>query len=732
MPAFLSHHRRSVGLVLTLAVSMALIQGGRAQLSGQNAARTPDETIEIEAGDVFEILAKSDDPTAEAVWVLTQDRTFIEATRNAVFRTRQIQPGEYLLDGTIREPMLDRDIRRIFLLRIVPHVPKDPTNTPPQTGEIVSTMPRSEQGVITLPENFHVVRFTPDPAITAHFAVVLDAAAAQASPDNIDTYSYSEASPLFVWFAEPRDRTMELAIQRKDGSVSRTQVKLKIGEPENLISSQGIIASARSDGSVKFALQAPPLPGVQAIALWDFGDGTQSLLLSPAHKYARNGTFTIRVSVRDIMNGNILGGAQTTINVTGIDETGSGATTVSSSSSSAQNSAQSSSSSAPATGGSSDGFFATLWDRLNSAFVRTILIVVGIIVILGLLVLVATRLLRRSRLDKTLEDAESLLLKKNAVQSVIDAPAAPLQVKRAPKTEEVAPEVLDTEDHPVVRETPPISTEPHIDESAAPSWLKKGLTGSSTPVAEEPAPAPEPIQEPVPEPAPEPVVEPPVAEPAVEEVSTPSWMMPPEETPAPPTIEESAPPVAEPAPTVATEPTPVIEPVVAPEPIVEPVPQPESVVSPEPIAPATPAPTPARPKDDARAEREREKRRLKRQRYRQNLKKREQEKKAAAPVSTPAETEPSVSIQTPVSAPIDAPVPSPVLPPENFAEELPAAQPEHELPAAKAASELPAPAPAAELPSAPSLSEPPATPTNSDEDVKFIIRADNVGDDQNA
>jgi hypothetical protein len=485
--------------------------------------------------------------------VLTQDRTFIEATRNAVFRTRQIQPGEYLLDGTIREPMLDRDIRRIFLLRIVPHVPKDPAAAGSNNGEIVATMPRNEQGVITLPENFHVVRFTPDPAITAHFAVVLDAAAAQASPDNIDTYSYSEASPLFVWFAEPRDRTMELAIQRKDGSVSRTQVKLKIGEPENLISSQGIIASARSDGSVKFALQAPPLPGVQAIALWDFGDGTQSLLLSPAHKYARNGTFTIRVSVRDIMNGNILGGAQTTINVTGIDETGSGATTVSSSSSSAQ----SSSSSAPATGGPSGGFFSTLWDRLNSAFVRTILIVVGIIVILGLLVLVIMRLLRRSRLDKTLEDAESLLLKKNAVQSVIDAPAAPLQVKRAPKAEEVTPEVIDTEDHPVVRETPPSSTEPHIDEAAAPSWLKKGLSGSSTTPAEESAPAPESEPEsepePVPEPVAEPLPEPPSTEPAPEEASTPSWMQAPEETPAPPATEPVA-SVVEPTPVILSEP----------------------------------------------------------------------------------------------------------------------------------------------------------------------------------
>lgn len=731
-----SARRHYWGLSLALVLAVMVSHGGTAQVTGQ-AGRTPDEVIEIEAGDVFEILAHSDDPTASAVWVLTQDRAFIEASRSNMFRTRQVKPGEYLLDATITEPMLDSETRRIFLLRIVPHTPVDPAVPTVQPGEIVVTTPRARQNVVTLPKNFHVLRFEPDRSDTAHFAVVLDATASQAQPDNLDTYSYSEASGLFVWFARPRDRTMEVAIQRKDGTIARGKLQLKIGEEENIVSSQGILANAREDGTVRFALQTPPLD-THVLALWDFGDGTQSLLMNPAHRYARDGTYVVRVSVRDIMNGKVLNTAQTIINVTGIDErTGTGSTTVSSSSSSAQ-----SSSSVESTGGSGAGFFSTILDRLNSGFVRIILAIVGIIVLLGLVVLVIMRLLSRSKLDKTLETAESLLMKQNAAQAVIDAPAAPLQVKRAPKTEELTTEVIDAEDHPVVREAPPTSTEPHIDESAAPTWLKKGLGSAATEPVVEPAPEPEPMVEPVPEPVPEPEPEP-IPEPE---------------------------PVVVPEPVMQAEPEPVVEPV--PAPIAEPTPVPEPMVAPEPepiAAPvaAAPAPTPAKPVDDAKAEREREKRRLKRQRYRQNLKKREQEKKVTAPtpvaapepiVDTPTpdpviEPQPQTVItsESPVVDPVmtsepnpsPSPSPSPTsLPPENFAEELPAAQPSSELPAAKASSELPPANPATELPAptsnptsepvARNLAEPPVLPTDSDEDVKFIIRADNVGtgDDQ--
>ncbi len=734
--------RRFLGVSLSLLLAITVAHGSTAQLAGQ-ATRTPDEVIEIEAGDVFEILAHSDDPTASAVWVLTQDRTFIEASRSSVFRTRQVKPGEYLLDATISEPMLDSETRRIFLLRIVPHTPTDPSVPTVLPGELVVTTPRAQQNIVTLPKNFHVLRFEPDQSDTSHFAVVLDATASQAQPDNLDTYSYSEASGLFVWFALPRDRTMEVAIQRKDGTIARSQLQLKIGEEENIVSSQGILANARDDGTVRFALQTPPPLGVHTLPLWDFGDGTQSLLMTPNHRYAKNGTYTVRVSVRNIIDGSIINTAQTTINVTGIHETGTG-TVVSSSSSSAQ------SSSVGSTGDSGPGFFATVFERLNSAFARTVFAIVGIIVLLGLLVLVILRLLRRSKLDKTLETAESLLIKQNATQAVIDAPAVPLQVKRSAKVEDVPSEVVLKEEPPAVSDTPPSSTEPHIDEAAAPAWLKKGLeVAAKEPVS---TPEPEPITEPVIESVPEPVAEP-TPEPVV--ASEPAA---PPVTDAPQATEEVVPPWLQPQAETVTEPTP--EPVVTPEPTPVIAPEPEPVVeaAPAPATPATPAPTSA-PKDDARAEREREKRRLKRQRYRQNLKKREQEKKVDAPTPTPvaqspapvaepvvdpvmpeptpiAEAQPE-PILVPEPTPVIVPEPQPALPPENFAEELPAAQPSSELPAAQPSAELPPaqpsselPAPAASTPVATNLAEPPVTPTSSDEDVQFIIRADSVDDEQ--
>ncbi len=732
------HNRRFVGLALALVTAVTLSQAGLAQLQ-DGGKRQPDETIQIEAGEVFEILAESDDPSAETVWVLTQDRKFIEAARSKVFRTRQVQPGEYLLDGTTLEPMLGREVRRLFFLRIVPHTPKDPGSLTPEAGTLVTTSPRSTQNIVTLPENFHVLSFQPDQTDTMHFAVILDAAANQSAPDNMDTYAYSEASRLFVWFVSPRERMMEVAIQRKDGTIARSPLQLKIGEPENVISAQGILANARDDGSVRFALETPPRAGQHVVTLWDFGDGAQSLLLSPSHTYAKNGTYTVRVSVRDIMNGLVINDAQTTLTITGITEpTGSG--TVVSSSSSSVSSASSSVAGTPTTG---DGFFATLFARLNAPFARAVLIGVSIIVLLGLLVLVVMRLLRRSRLDETLESAESLLIKKNAVQAVIDAPAVPLQVKRSPKVEEeVLPEPEPTSEP--VAEPPP--AEPVIDVDAAPSWLKKGLEATETTSNEtEPVPTqPEPTFEPaapvaperlVFEEAPTPMTEP-VAEPEPEPVPTPEPVFVPE-----PAAEPVPEPIVEPV--VVPEPEPVAAPVIEPEPEPEPVPQ-------TPTSAAQPAAAPVQTTLDAKAEREREKRRLKRQRYRQNLKKREQENKVKdevkpkgttdIPVATEESPEPlnlNPNLSVPEPTPIIEPQPEPViapepilaLPPENFAEELPAAQASAELPAARPSSELPAPTAESALPAAPSLAEPPVAPTNSDEDVQFIIRADNIDPD---
>ena len=53
--------------------------------------------------------------------------------------------------------------------------------------------------------------------------------------------------------------------------------------------------------------------GKQLLLEWDFGDGTQSLLDSPTHTYLAAGTYAIRLSVRNILTGEPMTTASTTV-----------------------------------------------------------------------------------------------------------------------------------------------------------------------------------------------------------------------------------------------------------------------------------------------------------------------------------------------------------------------------------------------------------------------------------
>lgn len=791
---------KSTHILGTVLVTLALVSGVlwantlAAQIQSSGGPRKPDEVITIETGDVFEIMSVSDDPRAKTVWILMQDRTFIEAAQNKIFRTRQVLPGDYLLDGSIDEPMVGSQTRRLFLLRILPRAPKDPSQNP--STEILKTFPRTELGGITLPENLHVVKFEPDPAQSKRFAIITDANAGQAAPDNLDTYSFAEASPLYMWFGTPRDRTMEVAIERSDNTIWRQTIALTIGEPESIVQNQGIVASVLTDGKVRFALEQPPAASQPLLVLWEFGDGGQSMRTSPTHKYTKDGTYTIRVSVRNVTTGEVTSSTETTIQVTGTQGTGS-------TSSEASSVAAASSSSAPAVVDDGPSFFATAIERLNSGFARTILMVVGIIVILGLILIVINRLLKRSKLDKTLEAAESTLLKQKSVQEIIDSPAAPMQVKRAPKeeskgieeernrgTEEKSVPETESSNNP----TPTPNPEPIIDEAAAPSWLKKGLSkGTQEPrngrteerrsrgteeqmnASAELTTASEIEEIKEPKPVSEPVLESPVAEiptptpePTIDESAAPAWLKKglstettqtePTPTPAPERTPEPEPEEFSLEPDTTEQTTSELQPDLSAVASVKE--EPAAMITPTP-APATATPNVA-PKTDereeARKEREREKKRLKRQRYRENLKKRRQEKKGVQgeqgikgvqekviPVS-PAPTPKEVSVPEEVikklskteivkaPEPVKAPevVPTPELPAAKPEKELPPAQPKNELPAAQPNSELPAAQPSAELPAVPEPAPNPSPSSNPpDEDIQFIIRADDVGNDSN-
>lgn len=721
------------------------------------ASPVADEVITVEAGETVEMIPATRDPQATYSWVLLKDQKFLEATRDRVFRTRQVQTGDYLLEAGLDEPTSGLQARRVFRIRVIPHTPKDPaqaTGTPVQT---VTTFPPLDGDVIGMPKDVQVVKFTPDQTSAVRFAIILDATQPQAAPDNMSTGSFTDATPLFVWFPVMEERSIEVAIQRKDGTIDRRT--LHLGEsklPETIVSAQGIIASARDDGSVRFTLEKP-LPVSPTLVLWDFGDGSQSLVTSPVHLYARDGTYVVRASVRDLRTGTVTNNAQTAISVTGIGGGSSSAGSEQSSSLSSSSASAASSASSAASGGS--------FAFLSSPFVQTIVILMIILIILAFVVWLVLALLRRLRLHERLEDAETTLLKEDKLKTVTDAPAPALTIKRSTPVIDVVPEetmeenIADAQEDDRKEEAAQVAAtkkrdeqvvppEPVIDESNAPTWLKKGLETPLSPAKPEPAvdtPAPETVS---PEPAPAPTPEPVIAETAPlagSDAPAPSWLQ------AAPT------PTVEPAPPPA--PTPVAEP--KPEPKPEPIKEPTPVVAPpaqapkvEPKPSVAQAPTPAAvnsPEANARSERERERRRLKRQRYRENLKKRKQEDKVAAPATPlptpvkPPETKPVVQAPVvPTSAPVEAPKPQ-IESPAPIVEiatpapepELPAPSVEDFLPPAAPAPEVPTPVTMEEgktetiAPTAPVTPAPSETPQNNDEDVKFIIKAESISADDN-
>lgn len=591
----------------------------------------PGEHVSVGVGDVFEIQAVTGIPDAEYAWVLTRERTFIEAGRQQVFRIRLTDPGTYLLEAGMQSPDRSLQERRTFSVDVLPRT--GPTSSGGAAGA-VSVSPTPVAGRIALGDRMRVITLTPNRSETfQRFFVDVDG---DGNPDNAETYAATDGTPLFLWMAsDALERTIRWTILESDGSEENGSVTVTSGgvAAQQPAQASGSIETASSpDGSILFTLALAPGSRMPQHSLyeWSFGDGLQSLVDRPHHRYAGSGVYDVRVVVRDLESGQSVLEATKSIEVT--------ATAPAPPTTGPEPSPPPPSPEPQPSNGS--------WFRL----LNIILLGLASIVAAALLVWAVTRLLRRTGgLQRTLEEVESRLVpqagQNGDATDVIDVPK-PLELRRAEsKAEpEAAAEAPEREPTSQPEPEPRMSSPQETETGPAPSWLVQGMR-------KEPEEPPEPEESPAP----------PWLQAAPPEREVPE----PEMTTEPPAEEQL--PLAQP--TATEEPAPEPTPPAAP---LQPLPpEPDDALQ-EPATSVDASKEIASPEDDARSEKERERRRLKRQRYRANLKRRREAEKASTsepmpppPVPPPATPiEPASSTSTPAASP-QRPVPPASPPPEQ-------------------------------------------------------------------
>ncbi len=648
----------------------------------------PPEEIILPLGAVFEILAQSAEPGTQYAWTLSLERTFLQAERGRSFRTRFSQPGRYLLSTEVVRPG-SVGIRKGFLINVRTDAPSIPV---PEIS-IESDPAPSSDGVIILPEGRSVVRLSASTKNTN--AIALDANTAtdedgdgdaSNDPSASGTFFATERVPLWIWCTDTLPSSIAITTSGSEGAskqqflITREGLGTEVQKEE--VEQGDIFVEDRGNGVVRLGFDTAGIGvGVVPLALWDFGDGEQSMISNPVHRYSASGSYTVRLQITDLRNGTVTKEITQPISI--VIERTENVPVV-----------ETVPEKKP-TPKKNEGIFAgpmlPLIMRMGGVLVSA--------VALGAIIMALVTLLRKKRksLQQHLEDADKRMAigKEGAKASIVEGTVAPLVLEEAV---DMAPESLSTPESP-----------PEEILGPAPSWLNP----MPSPVVQSPLDQGTPVNPilsipvkenltPIPSPTiiPEPQTQKQVA---TTDVSTPTTLpspasvMVPAPTAPPQAPSESAPAAPSPAPVnVSAQSTVTPSPVTAsamssadgvakskstaetdtanndngdlpawlqPEKVAAPQPAPPptpTLVEPENNPPirtqATQIPQPATMQTEKPAtstqtqisDKERERRRLKRQRYRANLRRREEEK--SAPVSSPqAPADPAMNNDAPIA-----------------------------------------------------------------------------------
>ncbi|NOS66839.1 MAG: hypothetical protein HOO67_00505, partial [Candidatus Peribacteraceae bacterium] len=498
------------GLLLLLLLSTASPYAAAQQDDAETIASAQRT---VAAGDVFEILGVNEAAFAQFDWILTADGSFVEAGRENMFRTRLIQEGTYTLDGQFNT---ETGIRRIQLTIDVTEPREPPPDEDDETAvglEIVTTDLPSENNTVRLQPDSSLLTLTPSAAFTGPIAGDLDIRSdtdGDGIPGNDndfgDTLFSTEHNPLHPWFAsDDAVVMMALSTEAEDGTPITQEIGVTSGSLP--IPTGSVDSEQKQNGTVAFSFPLESdIDPATVVYQWYFGDGWQSLEDAPIHTYIRNDTFDVSVIVRELSTGHVLAEGAGTVEITDVPEA-----IVSSASSGAASSATSSSKPPVETPGESGG----------GSFVWTMLKILAVLLVAAGIgaggVWAYRKFLRREgALQKALEQAESMLIKKQP--GAADTPSTEpvsMALKRpekaevvdSPSTAEKSPTPAPTPastfapagasvDRPAASPTPAPSTPPPT--VAAPAWLEKGLAVAKEKEKTAPSSSPAPAAPPAP------------------------------------------------------------------------------------------------------------------------------------------------------------------------------------------------------------------------------------------
>ena len=621
-----------------------------AQVTGNNR-----EELTVQIGSIFEIQAAAP-ASASANWVLTQGGEFVESGREMVFRTRFSREGDYNLAAQVTVD--GNTTERLFVLNVRARRPEDAI-VADGPGGIVGFTPALQNNNLAISPATQVVTVTPVRNDVNVLALDLDTEAdsnGDGNPandeDTRNTLFRSEGNPLRIWFTSGKSRTIRFGALLTNGDSVFENISVGAAgntrptrppqdqqpqEPTSTIQSNTdmkVLVLKSDNGEVQYALRLPAEQDEPVLLLWDFGDGSQSMLDRPIHTYAESGRYDVSVQVRSLRSGEVLSTVQDSIMVNRLkDEPEPGTPTDDKPKDDDKE------------GGSILGLiFKLLFSLIGFAAIGAlIMFIVGKVKNKGF------------SLEKTMEKAEKTMVKTPSEDTANEPPpmeiaaeevAEPPQEPEAPKEPEPEPE---PEPAPEPQPTPEPAPAPEPDQPTAtpPEWLQPN------PEPTEPPPPPEPPT-PAPAPAPEPTVEkaPNVShepmQPSTKELeadaeNAPDWL----QSGIQKAEQEGQTPDAPPPPNLSETP-----------------------------APPTEASTDANTDDSAEAEAaKREKKRRKRQRYRENLKKRKQEttpetaQPEEAQPTDAGNNEPVAFIKAEDIEPMEAPQEQPPEPPTESPED---------------------------------------------------------------
>ncbi len=479
----------------SIAALFAIVAIGGGGLFAQITG-TETETIEVPIGSIFEIQGAAT-MGATYNWTLTQGEEFMEAGRDTMFRTRFSRAGTYALAA---EATIDTTtVTRLFRIEVA-QVRAEELSVPVSTDVPVTLLPAPKNGTVPITQDQQVLRIAPVGEDSDILAVDFDTSSdsngdgnPQNDEDTSGTLFRSEGSTLHVWFVGGKARTIRIGALTKEKKSLFATVRIGNGndpvlqqdssEPAvplpTLATNSGrkILVLKSDNGDVQLALSLPVEDDLSELLLvWDFGDGTSSLLDRPIHTYAESGTYGVTVEIRELGTGAVREKVSDTLLINRLREE-----------------VPDPAPNKETSGGSS--FFGIVLKLLLG------LIVSGAIGALA--VFVAGAVKRRGfSLEKTMEHAEKTLVR--TPQETVSVAAPPMEITAEEVREERMPEVLsppvefdgealEQESPTPLEETQPIASEEPdasatLKVSETPSWLTDGLNEAEVedPPQEEP------------------------------------------------------------------------------------------------------------------------------------------------------------------------------------------------------------------------------------------------------